>query len=65
MRIAICTTKNSKTVAKPRSLTLNPRHGWAKDSQRVARNKDDALVWPEFGNADDVALRFGLSHTTP
>lgn len=65
MRMAIRKMKNPKTVAEIRPLTLNPRQGWAKDSQRVARNKDDALVWPEFGNADDAALRFGLAHTTP
>ncbi len=65
MRTPICTIKSSKTVAKTRPLTLNPRQGWAEDSQRVARTKDDALVWPEFGNADDVALRFDLSRPTP
>ena len=31
--------------------TRNSRKGWAADSQRIAQSEDDALVWPEFGNA--------------
>lgn len=45
-------------VIEIRPLTLNPRRGWAQDSQRVAQDQDDALVWPEFGNADDAALQW-------
>ncbi len=44
-------------VIEIRPLTLNPRRGWAADSQRVAQDQDDALVWPEFGNADDATLQ--------
>ena len=34
-----------------RRVSRNPREGWAADSQRIAQSGDDALVWPEFGNA--------------
>ena len=32
------------------------RAGWAEASQSVAAARDDALVWPEFGNAEDETL---------
>jgi antitoxin MazE len=32
------------------------RAGWAEASQGVAEARDDALVWPEFGNAEDETL---------
>ena len=32
------------------------RAGWAEASQSVAEARDDALVWPEFGNAEDETL---------
>ena len=40
-------------VIEIRALPANPRAGWAEDAQRLARVGDDALVWPEFGNAGD------------
>ena len=43
-------------VIEIRPLKRNPREGWAADSQRVAQSADDALVWPEFANADDKDL---------
>ena len=33
-----------------------PRQGWADASRAIADAGDDALVWPEFGNADDETL---------
>lgn len=45
-------------VIEIRPLTLNPRRGWEADSQRVAQDQDDALVWPEFGNTDDATLQW-------
>ena len=45
-------------VIEIRPLKRNPREGWAADSQRVAQAGDDALVWPEFGNADDKDLKW-------
>ena len=45
-------------VIEIRPLKLNPREGWAADSQRVAKASDDALVWPEFANADDKDLKW-------
>jgi antitoxin MazE len=45
-------------VIEIRPLKRNPRQGWAADSQRVAQSGDDALVWPEFANADDKDLQW-------
>lgn len=33
-----------------------PRAGWAEASEKLAEAGDDALVWPEFANAEDEAL---------
>jgi antitoxin MazE len=41
-----------------RPVVANPRAGWAEDCQRLAQSDDDALVWHEFGNADDQALQW-------
>jgi antitoxin MazE len=43
-------------VIEIRPLHRNPRQGWADDAERVAREGDDALVWPELVNADDAEL---------
>lgn len=32
------------------------REGWAEASKAIAAAGDDALVWPEFGNAEDPEL---------
>lgn len=32
------------------------RAGWAEASRTIAQAGDDALVWPEFGNAGDADL---------
>ncbi len=32
------------------------REGWAEASRAIAEAEDDALIWPEFGNADDATL---------
>jgi antitoxin MazE len=32
------------------------RDGWAEASEDIGQAADDALVWPEFGNADDENL---------
>jgi antitoxin MazE len=32
------------------------RGGWAEASRAIAAMGDDALVWPEFGNAGDAEL---------
>lgn len=39
-----------------RPIQRNPREGWAADAQAIAAAGDDALVWPEFANADDAEL---------
>jgi antitoxin MazE len=37
-------------LRKPRQAV---REGWADASRALAASGDDALVWPEFANADD------------
>jgi len=32
------------------------RAGWTEASRAIAASGDDALVWPEFGNAGDADL---------
>jgi antitoxin MazE len=34
------------------------RTGWAKASRAIAAADDDAVVWPEFGNAGDADLEW-------
>jgi antitoxin MazE len=36
----------------------HPRAGWAAAAKRLAAAGDDALVWPEFGNAGDADLNW-------
>ena len=36
----------------------HPRAGWAEAAKRLAESGDDALVWPEFGNAEDAELEW-------
>ncbi len=43
-------------VIEIRPLHRNPREGWADDARRLAQRGDDALVWPEVGNAGDGEL---------
>jgi antitoxin MazE len=43
-------------VIEIRPLRRNPREGWAEDARRLADRGDDALVWPEVGNAGDERL---------
>ncbi len=38
------------------AIKAERRVGWAEASQAISQAGDDALVWPEFGNADDEAL---------
>jgi antitoxin MazE len=40
-------------VIEIRAIRRNPREGWADDAHRVAEQRDDALVWPEFANDGD------------
>jgi antitoxin MazE len=37
---------------------LHPRAGWADAAKRLAEAGGDAMVWPEFGNADDADLKW-------
>lgn len=43
-------------VIEIRAVRRNPREGWAADAERLAAAGDDALVWPELGNAGDSEL---------
>jgi antitoxin MazE len=39
----------------------HPCTGWADAAKRIADAADDALAWPEFGNAGDADLEwYGL-----
>lgn len=35
-----------------------PREGWAQANRALAASGDDEVAWPEFGNAEDVALQW-------
>ncbi len=37
---------------------VHPRAGWAVASEEIASARDDALVWPEFSNAEDATSRW-------
>jgi len=47
--------KDCIILRKPRGAA---RSGWAEASRKIAGAADDALVWPEFGNADDAELKW-------
>lgn len=34
------------------------RAGWAEAAQKIAQSGNDALVWPDFSNADDENLQW-------
>jgi antitoxin MazE len=36
----------------------HPRAGWAAAAKEIAEQRDDKLVWPEFGNDDDRDLKW-------
>ena len=48
----------NKGVIEIRPLKPHPRAGWAEDAQRLAREPEEALVWPEFSNEADTELRW-------
>ena len=39
-------------------IKVRPRAGWSEVSKALADAGDDALVWPEFANADDAAIEW-------
>lgn len=43
-------------TAEDKEAKRCPRAGWAEASRKIAEAGDDALVWPEFGNAEDEDL---------
>lgn len=50
------TVEDGAIVLRP--AARRPREGWAEASQRLAESGDDALAWPEFGNAEDEHLQW-------
>jgi antitoxin MazE len=48
------TLEKGRVVLTP--VTSHPRTGWAEAAEAIAGAGDDALVWPEFGNAGDDDL---------
>jgi antitoxin MazE len=51
----IVVERDTIVLRKPRR---NPRHGWAEASRKIAAAGDDKLIWPEFGNRNDEALKW-------
>lgn len=41
-----------------RKLAAKPRQGWKEAAQTLAAAGEDALAWPEFGNAGDSELKW-------
>ena len=50
------TVEEGRIVLAP--LRHRPRAGWAESARQLAEEDDDALVWPEFGNADDDSIEW-------
>lgn len=48
------TVELGRIVVQP--LRTRAREGWAEDAKRLSAAGDDALAWPEFGNAEDAEL---------
>jgi antitoxin MazE len=48
------TLEDGRIVLAP--VRRRPRAGWAEAFEAIAEAGDDALVWPEFGNAEDEDL---------
>ena len=47
--------KDCIVLRRPRK---SAREGWAEASQRIAAERDDELVWPEFANEADADFRW-------
>jgi len=50
--LARLTTDYGRTALSSGKIAV--RAGWAEACRELAESGDDALVWPEFGNADDA-----------
>jgi antitoxin MazE len=48
------TLEEGRIVIAP--VKRRARTGWAEASKQLAECGDDALVWPDFANADDESL---------
>jgi hypothetical protein len=55
-RDPLCLPSSAETVLTP--AARRTRVGWAEASRKIAHAGGDALVWPEFGNAEDKALEW-------
>ncbi len=49
--------ENGAIVLRP-VRDRQPRGGWADAAREIAAQGDDAPVWPEFSNAEDVDLKW-------
>lgn len=47
--------KGTIVLEKPKGA---PRQGWAEASERLAKQGDDALAWPEFANEADKDIKW-------
>ena len=52
MKTAIRRMGNSRRPQK------KAREGWAEASQKIAAEREDKLVWPEFANEADAELQW-------
>ena len=50
------TLEEGRIVMAP--VKRRPRDGWAEASREITEAGDDALVWSEFGNAEDESLEW-------
>jgi antitoxin MazE len=48
--------ENGAIVLRPAKHA--PREGWADASRAIAADQNEGLVWPEFANEGDEALRW-------
>jgi antitoxin MazE len=53
---AIMTIEGGALVLRPAGHSS--REGWTQASQRLAETGDDALVWPQFANAEDDRIQW-------
>lgn len=53
---AVMTVERGALVLRP--VPAPRRDGWADASRRLAELDEDALIWPEFANANDKDLKW-------
>ncbi|MBI4755964.1 MAG: AbrB/MazE/SpoVT family DNA-binding domain-containing protein [Betaproteobacteria bacterium] len=49
--------ENGALILRP-ARASQPRAGWAEAARALAEAGDDALLWPEFANAEDAEFEW-------